>query len=376
MGKHIVWIAAILLSLINLSCREKAGERTAPINDDYWSEDRIKTAGEMYNIHDNGPEKYHFPRNGFLASGYCPEGGYVKDFSIIFSNGRWHLFHIDGRPGETCWITGNEISFGHASTTDFDHWMRHNMPLAIGDRDWENKHIWAPFVFKNDSAYLMYYNAQGSSGNSNISIAYSDNLDNWVKTGALIEQAPGRDPFVFEHNEQTILLYTYENKIGACSSADLKTWVKLEDVITIPEGAPESCSVHKLGDRFLLWFNGWNIYGDTKMYSFYAFSDSILDFTNSEYKQIQFEFEEEFAEVNKDFIINPNNICPISIEKIAGNDELFFVCYFRPQIDRFKLFFGEMDLTREPITIREINNKQELDLFLEKIDISYKNSEY
>jgi len=365
-------LPGLLLSMLSFSCQENAGERTTPVYDDYWSEDRIKTAVENYNVHDSGPEKYHFPRKAFLASGYCPEGGYVKDFSVIFSNDRWHLFHIDGRPGETCWITGNEISFGHASTTDFDHWMRHQMPLAIGDRNWENTHIWAPFVYKSDSAYLMFYNGQGSSGNSNISIAYSDNLDNWVKTGVPIEEAPGRDPFVFEHNNQIVLLYTYENKIGACSSKDLKSWLKLDDVIALPEGAPESSSIHRLGDRYLLWFNGWNIYGDTKMYPFYALSDSMLDFTNSEYKQIQFTYSEKYAEVNETFIINPTNICPISIEKIAGNEDLFFVCYFRPQIDRFKLFFGEMNLSREPITIREINNKEELDELLEKLDISVK----
>ena len=243
------------------------------------------------------------------------------------------------------------------------------MPLAIVDRIWENTHIWAPFVYQSDSAYLMFYNGQGTSGNSNISIAYSDNLDTWVKTGVPIEEAPGRDPFVFEHNEQIVLLYTYENKIGACSSTDWKTWVKLDDVIALPEGAPESSSIHRLGDRYLLWFNGWNIYGDTKMYPFYALSDSMLDFTNSEYKQIQFSYNEKYAEVNETFIINPTNICPISIEKIAGKDDLFFVCYFRPQIDRFKLFFGEMNLTREPITIREINNREELDEILEKLDI-------
>jgi len=41
---------------------------------------------------------------------------------------------------KTCWITGNEISFGHASTHDFKYWVSHNMPLAIRDREWEKGH--------------------------------------------------------------------------------------------------------------------------------------------------------------------------------------------------------------------------------------------
>jgi hypothetical protein len=32
-----------------------------------------------------------------------------------------------------------------------------------------------------------------------------------------IEKNPGRDPFVFEHYGQTIILFTYGYKIGACS---------------------------------------------------------------------------------------------------------------------------------------------------------------
>ena len=104
-------LPGLLIFLFSFSCQDKAIEGTTPVYDDYWSEARIENAVKKYSVHDSGPEKYHFPRKAFLASGYCPEGGYVKDFSILFSNDRWHLFHIDGRPGETCWITGNEISF-------------------------------------------------------------------------------------------------------------------------------------------------------------------------------------------------------------------------------------------------------------------------
>jgi len=44
------------------------------------------------------------------------------------------VFHIDGRADERCDVSGNEISFGHASTADLEHWVRNRLPLAIGDR--------------------------------------------------------------------------------------------------------------------------------------------------------------------------------------------------------------------------------------------------
>lgn len=370
MNKNSTLLLTVLITLLFASCNELRMQQMMPVLDDYWSEARIEKTKKNHNYHDLGPEKYHFPRKAFLASGYCTEGGYVKDFSILQHDNRWHVFHIDGRPGETCWITGNEISFGHASTNDFNHWIRHEMPLSIGDSEFQNKHIWAPFIHETDSLFYMFYNGQGSAGNY-ISIAYSTDLDNWKKTQTPIEEAPGRDPFVFEQTGQTYLLYTYETKIGACSSSDCKTWVKHPDVIQLPEGAPESCSIHKVGDRYLLWFNGWNMNKDSKMHAMYAFSDSILDFTKSELKEINFQYSKEFTKVNQSFIIEPNNICPISIEKIAGDNESLFVCYFRPQLDRYKLFFGEMNIAKEPITIREINNEKELNDFLKKINLIY-----
>ena len=108
-------------------------------------------------------EDYHFPRRSFLSDGYSPPGGYVKDFGVIRYEGRLHLFHIDGRRGEVCWITGNEISFGHASTSDFQHWIRHPMPLAVGDRPWESEHIWAPYVYKRGEIFYLFYMGSGRS---------------------------------------------------------------------------------------------------------------------------------------------------------------------------------------------------------------------
>lgn len=104
-----------------------------------WQEGEIESLSRRFGIrvgvrlHEKA-EDFHFPEGSFLSKGYSPPGGYVKDFSVVRKDGRLHLFHIDGRPGEVCGATGNEISFGHASTADYRRWIRHPMPLAVGER--------------------------------------------------------------------------------------------------------------------------------------------------------------------------------------------------------------------------------------------------
>jgi hypothetical protein len=371
MKRYIIFFTglAILISALYV-CQIPVSTKINNEDVDYWSSSKINKYSKKYNIHDKGYENFHFPQNSFLKSGYSPPGGYVKDFAVIYHDDRWHFFYIDGRPGETCWITGNEISFGHASTSNFQHMLRHNMPLAISWDNWDNRHIWAPFVYKFNDMFFMFYTGLGDNG-SFISIATSQNLEFWDKTGAPILEAPGRDPFVFQFKEQIILLYTYKNRIGACSSNDLKKWEKMDDIITIPKGAPESCSVHQVGDKFLLWFNGAHTSSspDSIMLAFYAFSDSPFNFNNASIKQFRFITDPKIAKVNSNFIIQPNSICPISIEKIAGNGKLFFITYFRPQEDRYKLFYGKIDLMQAPLTIIEINDKEEIMKCLQRLDI-------
>ena len=87
-----------------------------------WAEEIAKLSAKFHiapncRLH-AGAEDYHFPRQSFLRDGYTTPGGYVKDFGALWHEGRLHVFHIDGRPGQPCWVTGNEISFGHASTSD------------------------------------------------------------------------------------------------------------------------------------------------------------------------------------------------------------------------------------------------------------------
>jgi len=234
-----------------------------------WSNDEIDTLSKKYGMSPKhrlhaAAEDFHFPEKRFLADGYAPPGGYVKDFSVIRADDRLHLFHIDGRPGEICYITGNEISFGHASTDDLCRWIRHPMPLAVGERSWESEHVWAPFIYKKAGVYYMFYMGSGG-GETFMTYATSTNLERWTRwPQGPIRSAVGRDPFVFDHDDTTVLFYTaHANgaRISACQSHDMLSWTTMADPLFIPyekgSGNIESCSMYRLGDRYVLWFNDY-----------------------------------------------------------------------------------------------------------------------
>jgi hypothetical protein len=315
-------------------------------------------------------EDFHFPERYFLAEGYSPPGGYVKDFGVLRSEGRLHLFHIDGRPGEVCWISGNEISFGHASTTDYNRWNRHLMPLSVGDRSWESEHVWAPFVHERAGRYYMFYMGSGS-GETYISYATSTDLQQWTRwERGPIRDAIGRDPFVFDHDNQTVLLYTGHNsaQVSACVSHDLVSWEPIPDLIRIPDGvAAESSSLHALRGGYVLWFNdyGPDLAG---FRAAYVTSDDPFHFSAEAISEFRFVTDTPGATPSPELKVEQP--VPLSVELIAAGSEIWFVAYFRWHIDRNRLFFGALDWSSEPAVIREINREQELKAVLQHVGLN------
>jgi hypothetical protein len=328
-----------------------------------WTADEIKALSEKFKIRPNcrlhpAAEDYHFPWRSFLREGYAPPGGYVKDFGVIWHEGRLHLFHIDGRPGEVCWVTGNEISFGHASTSDFCHWIRHPMPLAVGERLWESEHVWAPYLFQKGDLFYLFYMGSGQN-QAFISYAMSPDLEKWTRwRNGPITCAVGRDPFVHETADQSVLLYTGHGgaRVCACSSDDLISWKSLPDILTIPGGeAIESVSLHARDGGYILWFNDYraNLAG---FRAAYAFSVDAFHFEAASIQE--FKFETDLPGVSPNPEINATKPFPVGIELIAREETTWLVSYFRWQGDRNRLFFGELDWTCDPAVIREITDSQ------------------
>ena len=377
-------LAAFILTplLISaLACTSGDGRQAQPAakSDTYWTKEQIDFFGEKYAIHDRGYH-YHFPRQSFLEFGYYPPGGYIKDFSILNYDGRWHVFHIDGRQEQICWITGNEIAFGHASTADFEHWIRHNMPLAIGDGPYDNKHVWAPFVYPARGKFYMFYMGEGTEG-TYIAYATSGNLETWQKQRS-IKIARGRDPFVFKHDGKYILAFTahYEVRncqaLGACWSSDLETWQPLPEIMLTKHGGPESSSIHKFDDsRFVLWVNDWGDSSPQQPETYracYAFSENPLHFDGE--KLTTFKFSHGPDQVPLDAEWNePNGMntqAPGAIELVAkGADSVWLIAYYRIIGKGFRLFFGELDWKTDPATIREINSAEHLGSVLKKVGL-------
>jgi sucrose-6-phosphate hydrolase SacC (GH32 family) len=348
-----------------------------------WSPEEIETLSTKYGIrpecklHDRA-EDFHFPDKRFLAEGYAPPGGYVKDFGVIMAEGRLHLFHIDGRPGEICYVTGNEISFGHASTSDFCRWIRHPMPLAVGERSWESEHVWAPYIYKRAAVYYMFYMGNGH-GETFMSYATSTDLERWTRRPeGPIRCAVGRDPFVFDQDDRAVLFYTAHAggaRISACTSRDMAAWEPLSDPLFIDHGEAsgniESCSMHPLDGRYVLWFNDYRTvytntppgYINSNFRAAYAVSDDPLHFNQETIREFRF--------VTDTPGVTPcpglDKPTPLSIERVAARDSLWLVAYFRWQIDRDRLFFGTLDWSADPAVIREINNEEELRSVLRQV---------
>ncbi|MGI4787807.1 MAG: hypothetical protein ACRYFS_03045 [Janthinobacterium lividum] len=331
-----------------------------------WTEDEIAVLSRKFNIRPclrlhSQAEDYHFPRRLFLSDGYSPPGGYVKDFGVISHEERLHLFHIDGRPGEVCWITGNEISFGHASTSDFQHWIRHPMPLAVGQHSWESEHVWAPYVYKRGEIFYLFYMGSGQ-GQAFISYATSRDLETWERwEGGPITCAAGRDPHVFDHLGQTILLYTSHSAaaVSASVTSDMVDWEALPDILTIPGRAVvESAALHPLNGGYVLWFND---YGDNLagFRAAYALSNDALHFDADSIREFVFQTDHSDAVPSLELPVSAP--LPLSIELIARGEQIWLVCYFRWHGDRNRLFFGTIDWSDDRAIIREITNPAQLE---------------
>lgn len=306
--------------------------------------------------------RFHFPPQSFLETGYAPPGGYVKDFSVIKHDGRYHLFHIDGRPEERCTETGNEISFGHASTADFRHWIRHLMPVAVGDHPWDNAHAWAPYVTKWKGKFYMFYMASGVNTPGVLTCAVSDDLETWTKTGQPIQEAGGRDPFVRIDGDDIYLYFTAnEGGIKAVKSRDMTRWTPCGDVMHNPDRLPaESSSVHARDGRYVLWYNDYLHCADPSgdFRAVYAFSDDPLRFDPKNVKVFKFATALPTRYAADDWL--EKRPIPVSIELLEPGRDVWLVTYFRWHVDRFRLFIGALHWDTDPAGIEEITTPEAL----------------
>jgi len=235
----------------------------------------------------------HVAADDPLRHGFVPCGSDLRDFSIIFDRGCWHVFYIDLRHGKSSRRPDNFTFIGHASTTNFQQWTVHEPALHIVPGTWEGGHIGPAHVVPvknnrsfNDKAgyrvrFVMIYTGISRSLAQRTGMAFSRDLFRWdrYEGNPVLEPehfgwalwARGsmsncRDPYVLQHRGRYILYYTALRKdgqacIAAAGSSDLENWRDLGPVLTRPASlhrSPamlESACVHPLGRRYVLFYS-------------------------------------------------------------------------------------------------------------------------
>lgn len=177
-------------------------------------------------------------RYGFEQAVFADPGFIVKDHSLVFAEGRWHLYYI----------RGDQTSFGHATSPDLVDWTIHETVLYTGPGDEDIFQIWAPCVVPlggKERHWLMYYTGANMSAAQRACLAHSIGPADWTKVPSdgftpfhgdtawtrwrVDEWSNYRDPAFFARDGVFYLLHTATTKenlgcIALARSADLFTW--------------------------------------------------------------------------------------------------------------------------------------------------------
>lgn len=210
--------------------------------------------------------------------------GYViKDHTLIYRNGRYHIFYI----------RGDEKSFGHTSSPDLKHWTLHDTVLYTGPEEWDERMIWAPFIVdaRGEIGYnLMYYTGANNVVAQRCCLAYAASPDDtWIKAPAEIftpfhgdtswtawsedSWSNYRDPHFFEDGGYQYLIHTAwtKNNLGAIAlarSTDYFNWTDAGPLYVHNSWhVLESAFLVKWGGRFHIFFTEETVGGISYMSS-------------------------------------------------------------------------------------------------------------
>ncbi|MDD6211473.1 MAG: family 43 glycosylhydrolase [Bacteroidales bacterium] len=240
------------------------------------------------------------------ACDYAPAGEYIKDHSIIYHDGWYHLFSISGTAGYYHGNNGNEETVSWSISKDLVNWeMRgHVMHASLRKGAFDQHEVWAPFAMKADGKFYMFYTGiihpfrpltYGKPGDDHkwiyeghketIGLAVSDDLTNWEKISDIVLglRIPGRDAHVVWDDEgQEWLLYSTGpgntdglGQLFVSRSKDLVNWNFWGTCALFPVHAESSTVMrHPLTGKWVVLTN-----------EHYAISDSPLTFLKSEVKK-------------------------------------------------------------------------------------------
>ena len=191
---------------------------------------------------------------------YSPEDMFLWDSWFALKGNECHAFHLQAPitedPEER---HNNNVSIGHAVSTDLKNWTRLPTALRPGLEDsWDNFSLWTGCVIEKDKKFYMFYTGRNKNPDvkwiQKIGIATSDDLINWEKhdknpileaDNEVYEMRNGknrvgkigawRDPYVFRDpkTDKYYMLITarekgdtdeYNGCIGIAESDDILNW--------------------------------------------------------------------------------------------------------------------------------------------------------
>ncbi len=205
----------------------------------------------------------------------------ILDHCVVEQDGVFHLFYLRGNPA---------VNIGHATTTDFVHWTLQPPVLAPGT--WDNKALWAPYLFSpSPGTWFMYYTGVNTVSSQQTGLAYSLDLFSWYKWSDPIYHpdpswaewsdttfAHGRDPHVIEDNGHYYLFNTAKTNTNqgavACAvSDDLIHWTDIGPMyVHYTWHVLESVFILKRNNKYNMFFTEETVNGTSQMTSDSLFS--------------------------------------------------------------------------------------------------------
>jgi predicted GH43/DUF377 family glycosyl hydrolase len=213
-------------------------------------------------------------RFDFEQAYFSEEGQNVMDHCVVEQDGLYHLFYLRGNPA---------VNIGHATTTDFIHWT--TLPPVVPAGTWDTR-VWAPYIFKQNSDWFMYYTGVNGSGAQQSGVAISTDLASWVKLPEPVYHPDpswavwdsntfchGRDPHVIELDGTYYMLVTaqhsyYKGAVACATSTDLIHWTDAGYIYLHNNWHMlESVFIMQHNGLFHMFFTEEGIYGTSHMSS-------------------------------------------------------------------------------------------------------------
>ncbi len=220
-------------------------------------------AGQYVTVYRPAGDRFPGPDTPQLKAGQFYRDWVPNDHAIIQGlDQRWHAIGITHPLTTTDSVHEGEYQSFHAVApagrlSDVwrdSAWRDEPKILPPAERPGEILEHHAPFIIRRGDEYVMVY------GPSPLRWATSPDLSIWKPHGTLLSTPPtGRDPHVLLWQDRYYLLYCVEDRVDACTSADLVNWSPPRTILRMPQGvAPESPTLVRCQDTFFLFVCGWD----------------------------------------------------------------------------------------------------------------------